>query len=66
MVLGVDLSTKAIDLVALDEDNPTRCEHRRVELSQGWWHSAGLMRHILRDGKTASWIWERNVFLAGV
>jgi hypothetical protein len=66
MILGVDLSTKAIDLVALDEDNPARCEHRRVELSQGWWHSAGLMGHILRDGKTASWIWERNVFLAGV
>jgi hypothetical protein len=66
MVLGVDLSTKAIDLVALDEDNPAMCEHRRVELPDPWWNTARWMRSLLRVASIPTWLEERNVYLVGV
>jgi hypothetical protein len=66
MVLGVDLSTKAIDLVALDEDNPAMCDHRRVELPDPWWNTARWMRSLLRVASIPTWLEERNVYLVGV
>jgi hypothetical protein len=66
MVLGVDLSTKAIDLVALDEDNPARCEHRRIELPQPWWTAASWMRNILLIQSVPEWMDDRNIYLAGI
>jgi len=46
-VLGVDLSTRNIDLVLLDEDDPTQATHHRIKLNQPWWESARNMRDIL-------------------
>jgi hypothetical protein len=64
VILGVDLSTKAIDLVCLDEDNPAGCEHLRVELQPGWWQSASRMRETMRPARR--WMENRAVFLIGV
>jgi hypothetical protein len=66
MVLGVDLSTKAIDLVALDEDNPARCEHRRVTLNSPWWDAAISMHSRLLAERVYPWIRDRDIYLAGV
>jgi len=48
-VLGVDLSTRNIDLVLLDEDDPTRATHHRIKLEQPWWESARNMVWILDE-----------------
>jgi hypothetical protein len=69
MVLGVDLSTKAIDLVALDEDNPSVCEHRRVELSdedKQWWDSSRYMLGFLDNSGARRWMHDHRIFLVGV
>lgn len=65
-VVGVDLSTRAIDLVALDEDNPAICEHLSVPLTGEWWHSARNMRKGLQSDLVPEWLDEKGVHLVGV
>lgn len=65
-VCGIDLSTKAVDLVVIDEDNPALCEHLRIPLTLPWWESAQHMRRIMPDHGAYTWLHQRNVHLAGV
>ena len=67
MILGVDLSTKAIDLVALDEDTPSQFEHLRIVLpGWGWWASANNMVTLLHEHLAYKWMNDRNIYLAGI
>lgn len=65
-VVGCDLSTRAIDLVSLDEDTPARCEHLRVPLTGEWWWSARNMRRGLQEHHIPEWLDEKGVHLVGV
>lgn len=60
-ILGVDLSTKAIDLVLLDEDDPAQATHHRIALATPWWNAATDMRNTLRGIDHSE-----NVHLAGI
>jgi len=66
MIAGIDLSTKAIDLVAINEDNPAQCEHHRIPLNDPWWHSATSMRFRFTLNHTHNWLEQRNVYLVGI
>lgn len=66
MVAGCDLSTKAIDIVALDENNPAQCQHLRIPLNNPWWTSATDMRLTFSLNRVYDWLEQRNVYLVGV
>jgi hypothetical protein len=66
MICGIDLSTKALDFVAINEDNPAVCEHRRVPLSGEWWQSARNMRQGLAAYRIPQWLEDNGVHLVGV
>ena len=66
MVGGIDLSTRAVDLVALDEDAIDRADHLRVPLPHDWWDGARTMRETLLDHGVTGWLYDRNVRLVGV
>jgi hypothetical protein len=64
---GIDLSTKAVDVVAIDEDDPSRCQHLRIALDGGWWDAARAMRsHAFFDAGVYAWLDGRNVRLVGI
>jgi hypothetical protein len=66
MIVGVDLSTRAIDLVAIDEDEPARADHLRIPLEQPWWEAARWMRMSFVDHDLYRWLEDRSVHLAGI
>lgn len=76
MIAGCDISTRHIDLCAIDPDNVATCEHRRVELPTPWWDAARTMRatlepsysHAAGSGPscTVCWLAQRDVELLGI
>lgn len=74
---GLDLSTRHLDYVTIDTDNPSAYEHRRIDLPTPWWDAARTMMDTMLTGhapdgqsmdhlSVRSWLHHNGVQLLGV
>lgn len=67
MIAGIDLSTRCIDIVAIDEDDPSLADHLAIQIqARGWFHAARSIRRLFAEQELYGWLQDRNVHLIGV
>lgn len=66
MIGGIDLSTKAIDLVAISEDDPRDYQKMRVTLGPDWFVQSRFMREAFEFASMLSFLSINNIWMVGV